>query len=147
MNSGDGNNHKDIAQRSRNRTGERNPLLVRRGGRDIKKMPRSHLVGADGVVAHTETPLVSDHPGCAASVASHLFLTGAATPPHEEGITLAPKSWQKDTPTAVTGRAKMCQLYRWARVLRTSSASGDLESNLSAWVREILARSRSPSLR
>jgi len=23
--------------------GERNPLLVRRGGRDINKMPRSHL--------------------------------------------------------------------------------------------------------
>src|SRR5215470_15007970 len=29
--------------------------------------------------------VVFDHPGCAASVASRLFLTGAATPPHEEG--------------------------------------------------------------
>jgi hypothetical protein len=28
---------------------------------------------------------VSDHPVCAASEASRLFLTGAATPPHEEG--------------------------------------------------------------
>ena len=28
------------------------PLLVRRGGRDIKKMLRSLLNGADGVVAH-----------------------------------------------------------------------------------------------
>jgi hypothetical protein len=32
------------------------PLLVRRGGRDIKKMSRSlPFNGADGVVAHTET--------------------------------------------------------------------------------------------
>jgi hypothetical protein len=30
--------------------GERSPLLVRRGGRDIKKMWRSLLVGADGVI-------------------------------------------------------------------------------------------------
>src|SRR5215471_3990328 len=30
--------------------------------------------------------LVFDHPVCAASVAPRLFLTGAATPPHEEGI-------------------------------------------------------------
>jgi len=28
---------------------------------------------------------VSDHPVCAASEASRLFLIGAATPPHEEG--------------------------------------------------------------
>jgi hypothetical protein len=28
------------------------PLLVRRGGRDTKKMPRSIRIGADGVVAH-----------------------------------------------------------------------------------------------
>jgi len=28
------------------------PLLVRRGGRDIKKMPRSLLYGADGVVTY-----------------------------------------------------------------------------------------------
>jgi hypothetical protein len=32
--------------------GEYIPLLVRRGGRDIKKMPRSLLVEADGVVVH-----------------------------------------------------------------------------------------------
>ena len=38
------------------------PSSQRRGGRDIKKMPRSHDVGADGVVAHTETEFVSDHP-------------------------------------------------------------------------------------
>jgi len=28
---------------------------------------------------------VSDHPVCAASEASRLLVTGAATPPHEEG--------------------------------------------------------------
>jgi hypothetical protein len=35
------------------------------------------------VVAHTETQLVSDHPVCAASVASRHFITGAATSPQE----------------------------------------------------------------
>jgi hypothetical protein len=72
--------------------GEVIPLLVRRGGRDIKKMLRSHLDGADGVVTHRqrfgmrfETRLVSDHHVCAASVASQHLFTGAATPPHEEG--------------------------------------------------------------
>src|SRR5262245_59176403 len=59
------------------------PLLVRRGGRDSKKMPRSPLIGADGgrsprmpdraqlstkVVGHTENWLVSDHPVCGAKV-------------------------------------------------------------------------------
>jgi hypothetical protein len=36
------------------------------------------------VVAHTETLVASDHPVCAASVASRHLLTGAATPPLEE---------------------------------------------------------------
>ena len=36
----------------------------------------------------TETVSVDDHPVCAASEASRLFLTGAATPPHEEGTAL-----------------------------------------------------------
>jgi ABC-type nitrate/sulfonate/bicarbonate transport system substrate-binding protein len=64
--------------------------LVRRGGRDIKKMPRSLLIGAAGgqsprkpdraqpltkVVAHTETWLVSDHPVCGAKVGfAEIFL-------------------------------------------------------------------------
>jgi len=60
------------------------PLLVRRGGRDIKKMTRSLLIGADGVVTQ-ETTSTSDHPVCAAAEASRFFLSGAATPPHEEG--------------------------------------------------------------
>ena len=63
---------------------------MRRGGRDIKKMPRSLLVGADGgrsprkpdraqpstkVVADTETLLVSDHPVCGAKVGfAEIFL-------------------------------------------------------------------------
>src|SRR6185369_17231037 len=42
-----------------------NPLLVRRGGCAIKKMSRSIRSGADGVVAHTEALLVSDHPALA----------------------------------------------------------------------------------
>jgi len=51
------------------------PLLVRRGGRE-----------ADGVVAHTERLLVSDHPGCGTKVGfAENFLDAAATPPHEEG--------------------------------------------------------------
>jgi len=58
------------------------PLLVRRGGRDIKKNGAKPLYfGADGVVAHKPRCVVSDHPVCAASVASRYFLTGAATPP------------------------------------------------------------------
>ena len=59
------------------------PLLVRRGGRESKKMPRSLLRGAAGgrrprkparaqpsrkVVAHTAMCLVSDHPVCGAKV-------------------------------------------------------------------------------
>ena len=61
------------------------PLLVRRGGRDIKKMPRSLPVLERTGWSLTEIVSVSDHPVCAASEASRLFLTGAATPPHEEG--------------------------------------------------------------
>src|SRR5262245_24017876 len=57
-------------------------------------MRRSLRIRADGVVAHTETFLVTDHPVCADSERG-LFLFGAATPPHEEGITLARKSFPK----------------------------------------------------
>jgi len=38
-----------------------------------------------------ETLCVSDHPVCAASVASHLFITGAATPPLQGGEYSLPK--------------------------------------------------------
>src|SRR5262252_5510807 len=70
------------------------PLLVRRGGRDIKKNGAKplHLERTGwSLTSHvagfiSRTCPVSDHPVCAASVASRLFLTGAATPPHEEGI-------------------------------------------------------------
>src|SRR5262245_13174913 len=57
---------------------ERIPLLVRRGGREIKGMRRSLRIRADGVVAHTETFLVTDHPGCANSNGDFFFL---AQPP------------------------------------------------------------------
>src|SRR5580765_6578747 len=71
------------------------PLLVRRGGRDIKKnaakpplMERTGWSLTENLSeCESETLPVSDHPVCAASVASLHFLTGAATPPHEEGNT------------------------------------------------------------
>jgi hypothetical protein len=57
-----------------------NPLLVRRGGR-----------AAAGVVAHTETCLVSDHPVCGAKVGFARFFFMPQPPlltrPHEEGNT------------------------------------------------------------
>ena len=37
------------------------------------------------MVVHAGMCLVSDHPVCAAKVASRHFLNGAATPPNEEG--------------------------------------------------------------
>jgi len=62
------------------------PSSERRGGCAIKKMLRSLLIKAqtgwsvpDNVT--TSTCTVNDHPVCAASEASRLFLTGAATPP------------------------------------------------------------------
>src|SRR5262245_23280369 len=50
-----------------------------------EKYREASFVGADGVVAHTETFFVSDHPVCAAKVASRFFLNGAATPPYKGG--------------------------------------------------------------
>src|SRR5262249_32512129 len=51
------------------------PLLVRRGGRDMKKMLRSLLVGADGVVGLKSYDGVSDHPVCGAKVGcAEIFL-------------------------------------------------------------------------
>ncbi len=37
--------------------------FLEKGGRDIKKCREATFDGADGVVAHTEMSLVSDHPG------------------------------------------------------------------------------------
>src|SRR5438128_10859979 len=57
------------------------PSSARRGGRAIKKkFPFRY--GAAGVVRSAKTwARRSDHPVCAASVASRLFINGAATPP------------------------------------------------------------------
>jgi len=61
------------------------PLLVRRGGRDIKKnFAKPPCLERTGW-SLTETVWVSDHPVCAAAEAAQHFLTGAATPPLEEG--------------------------------------------------------------
>src|SRR5215470_12903952 len=63
------------------------PLLVRRGGRDLKKNVAEPPLKKRTGWSLTQTVSVSDHPACAASVASRHFITGAATPPHEEGNT------------------------------------------------------------
>ena len=72
------------------------PSSERRGGCAIKKMLRSLLMKAqtgwsvpDNVSTSTFT--IMTHPVCAASEASRLFLTGAATLLFQEGNTL---SWQ-----------------------------------------------------
>ena len=57
------------------------PSLKRRGGRDInKKLPfRSEAAGvvssAEVLKMHSETFRLTDHPGCAISVASRLFIS------------------------------------------------------------------------
>src|SRR5262245_26957580 len=61
------------------------PLLVRRGGRDIKKMLRSLLRWSGRGGGSYRRVFLSHHPVCADAVAARLFLTGAATLPHEEG--------------------------------------------------------------
>jgi hypothetical protein len=69
------------------------PLLVRRGGGDIKKMGEATFKERTGRSLTTSCSelrlargLVSDLPACAVKEASLHFLTGAGTPPHEEGI-------------------------------------------------------------
>jgi len=57
------------------------PLLREKGWTRHQEISRSHLDGADGVVAHKAGFVVSDHPVCAASVASRHFFISAATPP------------------------------------------------------------------
>ena len=63
-----------------------NPLLERRGGRDIQeKWREASFVGADGVVAH-ETVSCERPPRLrVASEASRKFFDRAASPPLEEG--------------------------------------------------------------
>jgi hypothetical protein len=52
------------------------PLLVRRGGRDSKKMARSLLKRSGRGGHRSETWLVSDHPVCGAKVGfAKIFLT------------------------------------------------------------------------
>src|SRR5215813_7246623 len=61
------------------------PSSARRGGRDINKMLRSLLCWSGRGGQFGETLRRCDHPVCAASVASHHFLSGAATPPLRGG--------------------------------------------------------------
>ena len=57
------------------RIGKASPLLERRGGCATKKMLRSLRSGADGVVTHDETLLVSDHPALRAPLLSRRGLS------------------------------------------------------------------------
>src|SRR5437867_11847366 len=67
------------------------PSLKRRGGRDInKKFPfRSEAAGvvssAKVLKTHSETFRRTDHPGCAISVASRLFVNAQPSPPFQGG--------------------------------------------------------------
>ena len=60
------------------------------GGVDAtsEKYREASFDGADGVVVQDQTEMflnLNHHPVCAASDASHFLLTGAATPPGQEG--------------------------------------------------------------
>src|SRR5215831_17516207 len=63
------------------------PSSARRGGRDINKISRSLLFGADGVVIKFHRILLSLNttPSARAKDASRLFLDRAATPPRRGG--------------------------------------------------------------
>src|SRR5215475_3552743 len=75
---------------SRRFLGESSPLLVRRGGCAIKKKMRSHLSPRRRAgrshrnLAREGPPRPLQQGGCC-----DIFLYVAATPPHEEGTTLA----------------------------------------------------------
>ena len=65
------------------------PLLARRGGRDFKrniaKLPLMERTGWWFRIKRKCCLNLNHHPVCAASDASHFLLTGAATPPGQEG--------------------------------------------------------------
>src|SRR5262245_41168529 len=83
-----------------------NPLLVRRGGRAIKKMSRSlrRSLGrggrSQGIVQDypPKHAVENDHPGRSDKETSQHFFDVAATPPHEEGTpaTRNPHVFKKD---------------------------------------------------
>ena len=69
------------------------PLLLRRGGRDIKKNAAKPPLAERTGWSVMETVSASDHPVCAASEASQHFISGAATPPQEEGSKRSHTPW------------------------------------------------------
>src|SRR6266446_235657 len=85
------------------------PLLLRRGGRAIKKWSRSEKARTGWSLASSVSECVlkhlrvSDHPVCGASVASRLFISAAATPPLQGGE------------CAQTERFAQLQTIRWYR--------------------------------
>src|SRR5688572_23398204 len=69
-------------------TGERSPLLDRRGGRDIKKnIAKLPLMERTGWWITIDRVFLNlfHHPGCGAKVASRHLLDATATPPVQEG--------------------------------------------------------------
>ena len=72
-------------------------LLARRGGRDIKsniaKPPLMERTGWWFSRSDRNVLNLNHHPVCAASDASHFLLTGAATPPGQEGRWPGPPAW------------------------------------------------------
>ena len=85
--------HRDTARRGRKQNGRAySPPREEGWLRHQENFGAAHLSAADGVVAHTENWLVSDHPVRSNKEASRRFLNVASTPPHEEGTTLAQKS-------------------------------------------------------
>ena len=63
--------------------------------RHQEKYREASFDGADGVVVQDQTEMflnLNHHPVCAASDASHFLLTGAATPPGQEGRWPGPPS-------------------------------------------------------
>src|SRR5215831_21199910 len=66
------------------------PSLKRRGGCAVQKISRSHFSprrrgGQTGEIIRPERFRGTDHPVCGSSVASHLLIDAAATPPFQGG--------------------------------------------------------------
>ena len=79
--------------------------------RHQEKYREASFDGADGVVVQDQTEMflnLNHHPVCAASDASHFLLTGAATPPGQEGRWPGPPSMLLPPSIAATFVDKSC---------------------------------------
>jgi hypothetical protein len=89
--------------------------------RHSRKWREASFYGADGVVAHTETLLVSDHPVCGAKMASPKFFDAAATPPNEEGNM---PSTSSSTITGILANTSFASGRPFRRVLKARAHFG-----------------------